>query len=68
MLHGEEYEATILDGEPLVPQTSGTGTQYQAWKWGHPEDLIEAAQKGSLCSNIYLKSLGMPTYGEIQFD
>jgi 8-oxo-dGTP pyrophosphatase MutT (NUDIX family) len=54
ILHMEEYEAEILQGEPQVPQPIPGITQYVQWKWGKSDDLIEAAQKGSLCSQLYL--------------
>ena len=47
------------------PQTSRTAiwrcyapggdvTQYTDWKWGGSEDLVPAAEKGSLCSRLYI--------------
>jgi len=55
--HMKEYEASIEEGIPLVPQPHAGMTQYTQWKWGDPETLIEAAQKGSLCSRLYLGSI-----------
>jgi 8-oxo-dGTP diphosphatase len=57
VLHMREYEAEIVRGEPQVPQDVAEVTQYQAWRWGSADDLIPAAQQGSLCSQLYLKSL-----------
>ena len=58
ILHMKEYEAKIINGAPEVPQQTEGITQYKRWKWGTAEDLKEAASKGSLCSQIYLKSVG----------
>ena len=65
ILHGEEYEAEIVSGTPNVPQENNEGTQYQDWKWGTYKDLIEASKKGSLCCNLYLKSIGEKVLGPI---
>lgn len=54
ILHMKDYEVEILQGEPRVPQPVEDITQYQDWKWATCDDLIEAAEKGSLCSRIYL--------------
>lgn len=54
ILHMEEYEVAVVNGEPVAPQPFPKVTQYQKWKWGAPEDLKEAESKGSLCSRIYL--------------
>ena len=56
ILHMEEYEVKIIDGEPTVPQSISDITQYQDWQWGVLTDLKPAADKGSLCSQIYLKN------------
>ncbi len=61
ILHLEEYEAEILHGEPQVPQPVPGITQYVQWKWGKSSDLIEAAQKGSLCSQVYLSQVDQKT-------
>ena len=58
ILHMKEYKAEIANGEPKVPQAYEGITQYSRWKWGVAEDLKDAASKGSLCSQIYLKSIG----------
>ena len=57
ILHMEVYEAKIASGEPTVPQPAKGVTQYKALKWGTSDDLIEAAQKGSLCCRLYLDSV-----------
>lgn len=56
ILHMEEYEARITAGEPEVPQPVKEVTQYEQWKWGTKNDLQDAADKGSLCSQLYLAS------------
>lgn len=53
-LHMKEYEVQIISGEPKVPQPIKNITQYQEYKFGKPTDLEEAAQKGSLCSQLFL--------------
>lgn len=53
------YEARITSGAPIVPQPDNRHTQYSAWKWGTAADLEPAAQHGSLCSRLYLKSIGL---------
>lgn len=58
VLHMEEYEAKILRGEPAVPQNVKGVTQYNELKYGTSEDILDAARKGSLCSRIYLDSIG----------
>jgi ADP-ribose pyrophosphatase YjhB (NUDIX family) len=51
------YEAQIMKGTPFVPQPDGASTQYAKWKWGTVEDLQPAAQRGSLCCRLYLRSV-----------
>jgi hypothetical protein len=51
------YEARIVGGWPSVPQPASEYTQYSQWKWGTSADLQPAAQRGSLCSKLYLKTL-----------
>lgn len=58
VLHLTDYEAAIVSGAPNCPQ-SGAGTQYAAWKWADPKELIPAAQKGSLCTRLFLEEIGM---------
>lgn len=65
ILHGEEYEAEIISGTPCVPQENSEGTQYQDWKYGNYEDLIEMASKHSLCCNLYFKHIGKEVLGPI---
>jgi ADP-ribose pyrophosphatase YjhB (NUDIX family) len=55
VLHMEEYEAEITQGNPKVPQPIQGITQYQKYAWGDSSNIKEAATKGSLCSQIYLR-------------
>jgi 8-oxo-dGTP diphosphatase len=48
------FEAAIVAGIPSVPQDAAGVTQYRSWRWGRAEDLREAAEKGSLCSRLFL--------------
>jgi 8-oxo-dGTP diphosphatase len=48
------YAAAIRSGVPAVPQPDASVTQYQAWRWGTKEDLQPAADRGSLCSRLFL--------------
>jgi ADP-ribose pyrophosphatase YjhB (NUDIX family) len=45
-----------ITGEPRVPQAVPDVTQYSEWRWGRSEDLLPAAEKGSLCSRLYIAS------------
>jgi hypothetical protein len=51
------YAAEIVQGTPSVPQAATPSTQYSDWRWGTSEDLQPAAERGSLCSRLYLKSI-----------
>jgi 8-oxo-dGTP diphosphatase len=60
-----DYEATITDGTPLVPQPGGppteygTVTQYVACRFtSDPAMLLDAARRGSLCAQIFLDATG----------
>lgn len=48
--------ARIAAGTPSVPQPDTGVTQYADWRWGRTEDLVPAAEKGSLCSRLYIAS------------
>ena len=48
--------AHIVAGIPTVPQPHRDVTQYSDWRWGRTEDLVPAAEKGSLCSRLYIAS------------
>jgi 8-oxo-dGTP diphosphatase len=53
----KEYEVKILKGKIVVPQNVKGITQYQKYKWATPKILVAAAQKGSLCSRLYLATI-----------
>jgi len=62
ILHLREYEVRILEGSPTVPQPDNSITQYLDLKvTADPKILLEAAEKGSLCSRIYLRNAGLWT-------
>lgn len=48
------YEAQIEAGEPHLRHDIAGITHYQAWQWGGAEDLLPAAERGSLCCRLYL--------------
>ena len=51
-----DYEATIVDGTPVVPQADASVTQYVEWRYAaDPAVLVEAAARGSLCAQIFLE-------------
>jgi len=51
-----DYEATIVDGTPVVPQADASVTQYVEWRYAaDPAVLAEAAARGSLCAQIFLE-------------
>jgi|SRR3989339_93049 len=58
-IHMKEYEAQIIKEKPKVPQMVLGITQYQKWDWGVPEQLKEAAKKGSLSSRLLLTNQKM---------
>jgi predicted TIM-barrel fold metal-dependent hydrolase len=50
-----DYEATIADGAPSVPQPDTSVTQYVRWRYtADPAELAAAADRGSLCAQIFL--------------
>jgi 8-oxo-dGTP diphosphatase len=51
------YSAVIAAGAPHVPQRAAGVTQYRAWRWGDPAELEPAAARGSLCSQLFLRTL-----------
>ncbi len=57
ILHMKLYEVEIIEGEPKVKQPYPKVTQYQKLRWAEPDSLKKAADRGSLCSQLYLKSL-----------
>lgn len=60
VLHLSDYSATIVgDNTPSVPQSDTSMTQYDEFKYtSDPAVLFPAAQNGSLCSQVYLSSIG----------
>ena len=54
----KEFEVKIVSGKSKVPQSIEGVTQYTKLDWDTPDRLIEAAQKGSLYSRLYLSSIG----------
>ena len=61
VLHLSNYAATIASGDsPKVPQPDTSMTQYVELKYADdPRILFSAAQHGSLCSQVYLASIGV---------
>jgi 8-oxo-dGTP diphosphatase len=60
-----DYEASIVEGAPVVPQPGGpmteygTVTQYVACRFtSDPAALLAAARRGSLCAQIFLDTSG----------
>lgn len=52
------YEARLLS-PPQLPEPKPGRTYYTAFRFGRPEDLKEAAKRGSLCSRLYLAVKGL---------
>ena len=51
-----DYAATIAAGVPSVPQPDASVTQYVEWRYtADPAELAEAADRGSLCAQIFLE-------------
>lgn len=48
------FEVTIAQGRPTVPQPYPEVTQYVDWRWARADALTPAAERGSLCSRLYL--------------
>lgn len=60
VLHLADYEATIVEGDPVVPQDDPTLVQYTDVRFvSDPSILCISALKGSVCSRIYLDSIGI---------
>ena len=57
-LHMRLYAARIASGTPSVPQEVAGVTQYSALDWLPSGRFVPAAQAGSLCCRLYLKSSG----------
>jgi 8-oxo-dGTP diphosphatase len=52
------FEGRLL-APPKLPAPKPGKTYYAAFRYGHPEDLREAAKRGSLCSRLYLAVKGL---------
>jgi 8-oxo-dGTP diphosphatase len=53
------YEASIVAGAPVVPQLDHSVTQYIACQFtDEPAVLVAAARRGSVCSQVFLESIG----------
>jgi 8-oxo-dGTP pyrophosphatase MutT (NUDIX family) len=60
ILRLRDYVVKIVKGKPKVPQLFKGVTQYTKVKYtSNIRSLIKAAQKGALCSRIFLKSIGI---------
>jgi 8-oxo-dGTP diphosphatase len=60
IIHLCEYEVDIAEGEPQTLNSDLTTSSYAAVQWaGDPEVLREAATRGSLCSQIFLRNQGL---------
>jgi len=52
------FEVMITKGSPSQPYDVRKITEATNWRWGVLSDLKESARKRSLCSQVFLKSLG----------
>ena len=52
--------ATLRDSDthPRLQAPSGLSTAYVDWRWAHPNILVEAAERGSLCCRLLLSRHG----------
>ena len=46
-----------------APSMDQTVTMYRDWRWAEPEELREAAERGSLCTRLYLEWLKVRAQG-----
>ena len=59
LLRLADYEATIVAGDPEVPQPDASMTQYTACRFtADPAVLAEAASLGSVCAQVFLADDG----------
>jgi 8-oxo-dGTP diphosphatase len=59
LLRLSDYDASIVDGSPSVPQPDYSVTQYVAYEFtSDPAVLVAAARRGSVCSQIFLEAVG----------
>lgn len=60
ILELSDYFAKIISGEPTVPQSDTSLTQYTDWQFtNEPNTLVPAARNGSVCTRVYLTHLGL---------
>ena len=60
ILRLRDYEVEITDGSPKVPQNVKGVTQYMEMKYTNSlDEMIKSAQAKSLCTRIFLKSIGV---------
>lgn len=60
ILRLRDYEVRVISGEPAVPQPYEGVTQYVECKFtDNPEDIMESARKGSVCTKIFLEDKGL---------
>lgn len=50
--------AAEVERRVVVPQPVAGVTQYQRWRWGTRDELLAAANQGSLCSRLFLEYAG----------
>lgn len=59
LLRLTDYNAVITAGDPAVPQSDDSVTQYVDWKFTSDPAVVEpAARLGSLCAQIFLDAVG----------
>ncbi len=55
MLEMSLYAAALKADEPVLPLAGEEKiTLYSQWRWGEPKELMESANRGSLCSLLLL--------------
>jgi 8-oxo-dGTP diphosphatase len=60
ILRLRDYEVKIVSGTPSVPQPYEGVTQYEEIRYTNdPQDIMESAQKGSVCTRIFLEDIGI---------
>lgn len=56
----QDFECRIIEGNPVVPQPDNSVTQYIESKYTNDfEPLKASADKGSLCTRIFLRDRGL---------
>jgi 8-oxo-dGTP diphosphatase len=59
LLRLADYEASIVEGTPSVPQPDESVTQYVGCEFtSDPTVLVAGARRGSVCSKIFLEAIG----------